>query len=363
MKSLLFILAFGSLFFHSCTSSNNQRVVENQIQNIPVDNRYVINGILKGPYEGYIYMQRGEEKDSTLVTDDVFCFEGEVDNPKQYYFNLGEGSRIFWLHVEATEINLTTAVRMDTLDDGSVFPNFVMRNVNGTKSYPVKNYYHDLYEFTKDHPKQDSILLTVLDSLSDLYPRYELIGNRIADLATHVNDEGLKDKLQEVYGKLDSSTQDKYWRKTFRDNIARLELLSLGNQFPDFELMDQNGDLISLSDLKAKVTLVDFWATWCSPCIQKISEYRSELAPLMNGDFQIVSIALDDDEEKWKKVIKDRGMNWGNLIDADKWDAKLVKDLYIDHIPVSYVINRDGKIIGYKSDINEIKRLLRGVPN
>ena len=93
------------------------------------------------------------------------------------------------------------------------------------------------------------------------------------------------------------------------DNISRLELVSLGNQFSDFEMINKNGCLIRLEDLKAKVTLVCFGATWCNLCIHKTSEYRRELAPLMIDDFQIVSIAFDDVEEKWQKVIKDREMN------------------------------------------------------
>ena len=116
MRTLKFFIIFGSLFLYSCTSiPNKPRVVENKIQEFPVEKRCVINGVLKGGYEGFIYMMRDKEKDSTLVEGGIFCFEGTVSHPKPYWLHLSGNSDMPFMYVEAKEIDLRVSVRTNTI--------------------------------------------------------------------------------------------------------------------------------------------------------------------------------------------------------------------------------------------------------
>ena len=150
--------------------------------------------------------------------------------------------------------------------------------------------------------------------------------------------------------------------KTF---LYEIDSLQIGMPAPDFEAMDINGKKIKLSDLKGKVVLLDFWATWCKPCIAGIPHVK-ELNKKYNdrNDFQIIGISLDTDLERWNKYVADENLNWINLCDGKKKEGEIVRLYNAMGIPKYYVVDKEGNIrfnaimarVGgdYKEVINEL---------
>jgi peroxiredoxin len=116
-----------------------------------------------------------------------------------------------------------------------------------------------------------------------------------------------------------------------------------GDEPPDFSAKDISGRTVKLSDLKGKVVLLDFWATWCPPCRVEIPNLLEIFRKFKDKDFILVSVSLDRDLQAARQFVKDKGMNWVHIIDSEAGQA--IATLYqVEYIPATFVIGRKGKI-------------------
>jgi len=123
---------------------------------------------------------------------------------------------------------------------------------------------------------------------------------------------------------------------------------------PDFEAKDIAGRAVKLSDLKGKVVLLDFWATWCPPCRVEIPNLLEIYRKFKDKDFVLISVSLDRDLTAARKFVKDKEMDWVHIID---WEAgREIATLYqVEYIPSTFVINRKGKIESRQLRGDELK--------
>jgi len=121
--------------------------------------------------------------------------------------------------------------------------------------------------------------------------------------------------------------------------------LGVGKMFPDFNEKDLNGEALSISRFKGKVVLVDFWATWCGPCISELPNVKAAYSKHRAAGFEIVGISLDQDRNKLKDFIAKHEMPWPQLFDGQGWDSKLGRQYGIRSIPATFLLDREGKVI------------------
>ena len=113
----------------------------------------------------------------------------------------------------------------------------------------------------------------------------------------------------------------------------------------DFKASDIDGNTIELSKYKGKVVILDFWATWCPPCIKEIPNLKKIYSEFKGDDFEIVSIALERrPKEHALKFVDDKGMSWVHIVDKAK-GREIATKYKIQYIPTMYVINKKGDII------------------
>lgn len=121
--------------------------------------------------------------------------------------------------------------------------------------------------------------------------------------------------------------------------------LKAGAAFPDFTENDVNGQPLSISKYKGKVVLVDFWATWCGPCVAELPNVIAAYQKYHDKGFEIVGISLDQDKAALEKFTKEKGMTWAQYFDGQGWDSKLGKQYGIMSIPATFLLDAQGKII------------------
>ncbi len=121
--------------------------------------------------------------------------------------------------------------------------------------------------------------------------------------------------------------------------------LKEGSQFPDFNEKDLNGKPLSVANHKGKVVLVDFWATWCPPCRAELPNVIKTYQKYHGKGFEIISISLDREKEKLVNFVKDRDkdMAWSQYFDGE---GKLATKYGVNSIPMTYLLDGTGKIIG-----------------
>jgi thiol-disulfide isomerase/thioredoxin len=120
----------------------------------------------------------------------------------------------------------------------------------------------------------------------------------------------------------------------------------LGAKFPDFTEKDLDGKPLSIAKYKGKVVLVDFWATWCGPCVAELPNVLKAYDDYHAKGFEIVGISLDSDEQKTRAFLKERKMAWPQYFDGKGWDNKLAVQYGVHAIPATYLLDAEGKVIG-----------------
>ncbi|MBI4425032.1 MAG: TlpA family protein disulfide reductase [Elusimicrobia bacterium] len=110
---------------------------------------------------------------------------------------------------------------------------------------------------------------------------------------------------------------------------------------PDFQAKTLGGKALSLSGLKGKVVLLDFWATWCGPCEDTIPHLVRTYGRLKDRGLEVVGISLDDDAEDVPAFVRSYGMKYPVVVDEEK----SIMELYgVRSVPTTVLVDREGKV-------------------
>lgn len=117
----------------------------------------------------------------------------------------------------------------------------------------------------------------------------------------------------------------------------------VGKAFPNFTATDAvTGEKFTLKDLRGKVVLVDFWATWCRPCIGELPNVKRAYKKYKDQGFEIVSISLDTNRRKFKSFVSRQKMDWYHVMDGGGWSTRLAKKYNIRSIPAMVLLDANG---------------------
>lgn len=105
-----------------------------------------------------------------------------------------------------------------------------------------------------------------------------------------------------------------------------------------------DGREVNLSQLKGKVVLVDFWATWCVPCVKAMPRVKAAYQKYHATGFEIIGISLDDEEAPLKKFLKEEQIEWPQHFDGKGQDNKFAVEFSLGRIPAVWLIDKKGKI-------------------
>jgi peroxiredoxin len=118
----------------------------------------------------------------------------------------------------------------------------------------------------------------------------------------------------------------------------------VGNRAPDFTLLDTSGKALSLSQLRGQVVLLDFWASWCAPCIAQLPAMKTVLAKYRDQGFIILGVSSDFTTAAWKSYIGREGLDWRHVYDAGDPSGAFAT-YNVRAIPQTYLLDRDGVIV------------------
>src|SRR5437870_1451000 len=126
---------------------------------------------------------------------------------------------------------------------------------------------------------------------------------------------------------------------------AMLRRLNIIDHPPEIQFTALDGREVDLAKLKGKVALVDFWATWCGPCVAEIPHVKEAFDKFHDQGFEVVGISFDGDRAALEKFVESKGLPWPQYFDGKNWDNKFGQKYAIQAIPEMWLVDRNGNVV------------------
>jgi peroxiredoxin len=153
-------------------------------------------------------------------------------------------------------------------------------------------------------------------------------------------------KLEKLVADFAQSHPDLPMTHAMQDKVNRYKKIAIGVKAPDIHSKDQYGNPIKLFENLGKVTLIDFWASWCGPCIRQLPDLHKAYDAYQDDGFQIFSVSVDTKENKWTEAIEKYQMNWLHASDVNGWQSAHANDYNVTFVPFNLLLDENGTIIG-----------------
>lgn len=203
-----------------------------------------------------------------------------------------------------------------------------------------------------DYEKEIEKLNTELQKLQNELKKVELdysVNNPKSYLSASIIDLYKRriplDSVKALYTKLDPIIKESSYGLRIKEHIR---VVNSGDVAPNFSQEDINGEVLSLSQFKGKIVLLDFGAKWCIPCIKNHPELKRIYDKYNSKGFEIISISLDIDKISWKEYVKDEKLNWHHVFEGrygSKKAGSISKAYSIQPVPAYILIDKKGIIV------------------
>ncbi|MCX7547759.1 TlpA disulfide reductase family protein [Xanthomarina sp. F1114] len=350
----LFLVAF---MFISCKNEAPQTgfIIEANIDK-PLDN-----------VKAKLFSIDGEKEvilDSTTVIDSKLTLKGEVSSPDLYYLNI-EGIPGF-LPIIVENENMSMEIYKDSLQSSVV---------SGSRENDLLGLYHQDSQILKkknseyaqqfrdaqgqgDNDRMNEIQAEFKQLVDEANSRHlELIKERpdlvtsAAILGNILMSEGIsKAEAQEIFNSFSDEVTNSKFGKAIDGNLSKVTL-EVGNMAPDFSAPSPEGNLVSLYDIKGKVTIIDFWAAWCGPCRKENPNVVKIYEKYKDKGLEIIGVSLDgspnqkDAKAAWLDAIEKDNLTWPQISNLAFFNDPIAKEYQIQAIPATFIIDSEGKIV------------------
>lgn len=343
------------------------------------DNEFLIKGKINGVTDGKkVYVEVPTEtgstfKDTGVVKKGNFELKGTI-----------EGMELAFIRVEEQEFNLpiilengeiTAIINKDTIQKSSV---------TGTKNNDLFQKFNDdskvisekVTQFQKDNgPKmlnaQKNKDTVTINALRKEYESYQEEMNLHSKKFIKEHPEAylsvlllenflMRNYLQtseitELYDKLADDVKKTKSGERIKTSLNAIKTIVIGKPAPDFSGPTPDSSIVSLKASLGKVTIIDFWASWCGPCRAENPNVVALYNEFHSKGLNIIGVSLDKDAAKWKDAIAKDGLVWQHVSNLKYWDDPIAKQYNIKAIPATFILDEKGIIVAKDLRGNELK--------
>ncbi|MFA6806897.1 MAG: thioredoxin-like domain-containing protein [Bacteroidales bacterium] len=323
---------------------------------------FKITGQLGGTLGGNLFLiakvEQGTVKlGETVMTNGNFEFKGSVSGLTVAYIKTAENKTIATLMLENRDFTLRTGEYGIVVEGGEAQK--VLNEFNAINKKISREKFRMKQEARAAYAQQNQMKMQSLqqqfqkmmeevqvkqEKLMKIHKDSPVAAFMVASTMFHMDFE----LLTESFNSLGENAKKSSFGKDIQIRLKQLSKVVVGAIAPNFKATTQNNDTLSLYEIKAKVKLVDFWASWCQPCRQEMSHLRKIYQKYHKKGLEIIGFSLDKKKQDWVKAIQDDKMDWKNISDL-KGPASDIANLYcVKSIPHVLLLDENNRIL-YKN--------------
>lgn len=324
---------------------------------------FIIKGIIHGRDSGKIKLLRysGEKyitEDSANIVNGKFELKGKTDLPELRLISLDTKKVVAQFFAENGEIYVK--IDADSINKAGIkgsksdeeYATLTKEFMNNTREIQViQNKFMEAQQKHDDQGiKQAQADYQAVVQNQDVYVKNFIREHRkstVSPLAAlmQFSQEISAHEIDTLINFLDPSIHKSIYVTELKKIADRLRVTEIGSIAPDFTLNTPEGTPFSLSALKGKIVLIDFWASWCKPCRLENPNVVAIYNQYKNKGFDILGVSLDKEKEAWIKAIADDKLAWHHVSDLKFWQCDVAVKYGIQAIPFTLLLDKDGKII------------------
>lgn len=353
--------------------------------------KYVVTGTIKGIENGKnVFLEKQDEMgqlkavDTVQVKDGKFSFEGKAAEPEIHLIQVdGANGKVPFILENG---DITMVINKDSIMNTKVTGTYNNDELTSYKKSGeqiqkkmMKFQEDNMAKMTEAQQKKDTV---VMNSLRAEYMKFQEDFAKQSDtyVASHPKAfisaliiEGMFNqmapdvkKIEEYYNKLDKSLQGTKPGKSIKTKLDQIKNPTaapqapampqgaapapakwgkVGKQAPDFSAKSPDGKLISLKESLGKVTIIDFWASWCGPCRRENPNVVALYNEFHSKGLNIIGVSLDEDLSKWKDAIAKDKITWTQVSNLKGWQDPIAKQYEVEQIPTTFLLDANGKFI------------------
>lgn len=320
---------------------------------------FKINVSLANSNDKTVYLQKYVDNtpiiiDSAVITDETAVLAASQDDPQILYALKIKGMRgsipFFTDNKDVTfvgDMNNLQAAEIMASESQAALDDY-NKQVNQF-DLQIRDLYAVMQQAFSDNDsiKMDSLnkVGTALMEQQDNF-RDEYIKAHPESFVTHYILDGVKQDypLDQLKDLMAGFTTESIYRDHLNDYVAKQERLEVGQPFIDFTLQTKDGENVTLSEKigQNKLTLVDFWASWCGPCRHENPIVKATYEQFHELGFDVVGVSVDQDEEAWLKAVEDDQLPWTQVRDSEN---KASESYMIYYIPSNFLFDQNGTMV------------------
>ncbi len=343
MKNILWI-SIIILFVAACSEPANQ---------------YTLKGKIDGTTPGWIKLSKVADNalvavDSVQSNDGTFSFSGKIEMPEVYYLEFVNDEKSERIFVEDGRINITgrpDSIVVSGSQSHNVFQSYQkgISNLDQTREA--------LYaDFREAMQVGDTVAIVAIqnraqqiDDQQEVFIRdfvksqsSNVVGPYI--VVNNIFNFDL-DEMKSARAQFEPDVLASKYVDILDGQIAKLQKVAIGEVAPVFTQNDTANRPVSLSDFRGKYLLIDFWASWCSPCRQENPNVVLAWQKFEDKGFDVLGVSLDKNRGAWIKAIADDGLTWTQVSDLKYWNNEASNLYAVSSIPANFLLDPEGRII------------------